>query len=525
MNQLVKPEAKIRRAVIYARVSSPAQVKRGHGLGSQESRCRDYAARCNYTVDHVFRDEGISGGLIDRPGMQDMLKFLKSRRRSGSYVVLIDDISRLARSVKAHLDLRDAISDAGGKLESPSIEFGTDSDSILVENLLASVSQHQRQKNAEQVVNRMKARVNAGYYVFAPVVGYRYGAVEGHGRMLVRDEPNASIVAEALEGFASGRFQSPSEVKRFLDAYPTMPKSKYGDVRLPLVIEMLQRPLYAGYISVEKWNVHLLPGKHDSLISFATWKQVQERLNGRAVAPFRQDIRADFPLRGFVTCARCNHPMTSAWTKGRSGRYPYYFCHKRTCPEYRKSIKRDDIEGAVGALLQELQPSPLAIKIARKMFADAWDMQHQAAGRRISDTKSEIAKIDRKMGQLMDRLLAADSDTLVAAYEAQIKKLEEDKILMNEQAAERGKSRQAFEDSFRTARKFLENPWKLWVSDLLEHKRMVLRLAFLEPLSYCRKHGVRTAKIAEPFRVFGDFCDPKFGMVGLAGLEPATTPL
>jgi hypothetical protein len=48
-------------------------------------------------------------------------------------------------------------------LKSPTIEFGEDSDSILVENLLASVSQHQRQKNSEQTVNRMRARTMNGY--------------------------------------------------------------------------------------------------------------------------------------------------------------------------------------------------------------------------------------------------------------------------------------------------------------------------------------------------------------------------
>ena len=33
----------IRKAVIYCRVSSVAQTKRGDGLGSQETRCNEYA--------------------------------------------------------------------------------------------------------------------------------------------------------------------------------------------------------------------------------------------------------------------------------------------------------------------------------------------------------------------------------------------------------------------------------------------------------------------------------------------------
>lgn len=63
-----------------------------------------------------------------------MLRFIRKRRKDG-YVVIIDDVSRLARGLDAHLALRTAIAEAGGVLQSPSIEFGEDSDSILVENM------------------------------------------------------------------------------------------------------------------------------------------------------------------------------------------------------------------------------------------------------------------------------------------------------------------------------------------------------------------------------------------------------
>ncbi|MFA5949224.1 MAG: recombinase family protein [Hyphomicrobium sp.] len=123
------------KAIVYCRVSDPKQVTRGSGLGSQETRCRDYARAKGYEVVNVFRDEGTSGSVIDRSGMLCMLAFLKQHRRTTTHIVIIDAISRLARGLEAHIQLRTAISAAGGKLESPSIEFGEDSDSMLVENL------------------------------------------------------------------------------------------------------------------------------------------------------------------------------------------------------------------------------------------------------------------------------------------------------------------------------------------------------------------------------------------------------
>ena len=97
------------KAVIYCRVSSARQVREGHGLRSQETRCREYAKHKGYEVIEVFNDEGVSGSLIDRPGMHKLLAFLKAQGNLQP-VVLIDDISRLARGLEAHIQLRMAVS-------------------------------------------------------------------------------------------------------------------------------------------------------------------------------------------------------------------------------------------------------------------------------------------------------------------------------------------------------------------------------------------------------------------------------
>lgn len=89
------------KAVIYCRVSSPDQVKNGHGLTSQEGRCRQFAKYRNLEVVEVFHEEGISGSLIDRPAMKRMLAYLRQHKNQ-QIIVLIDDISRLAEPESAH---------------------------------------------------------------------------------------------------------------------------------------------------------------------------------------------------------------------------------------------------------------------------------------------------------------------------------------------------------------------------------------------------------------------------------------
>ncbi len=509
------------KAVIYCRVSSAKQTVRGDGLHSQETRCREFAKYKGYEVVEVFRDD-TSGSLTTRPGMQAMLSFLSARRKE-PHAVIIDDISRLARGLMAHFELRVKIGDAGGVLVSPSIEFGEDSDSQLVENLLASVSQHQRQKNGEQTVNRMRARMQNGYWVFQAPVGYRFERSGGQGKVLVRDEPNASILQEALEGYASGRFATKVEVKRFLERQPTFPKDlPGGEIRNQRIHDMLTRPIYAGYIEAPNWGVGLRKGHHEALISFETFEKIQKRLTSTAKAPARKDISADFPLRGFIVCNDCEKPLTACWSQGKSQKYPYYLCPTKGCSSYRKSIKREELEGAFEGVLQSLEPSENMFALVRAMFRDAWDMRLQQAAQATKAMKENVRAVEKQIDQLLDRIVDASNDSVVAAYEKRIAKLEREKLLALEKMAQAGKPMHTFEESFEHAMRFLASPWNIWANADLVMKKTVLRLAFSEPLPYCRNEGLRTPNLAFPFKALSDFCGNKCEMARPAGFEPAT---
>ncbi|HNP84052.1 MAG TPA: recombinase family protein [Nitrospira sp.] len=516
------------KAVIYARVSSAAQVKKGDGLGSQETRCRQLAQNKGYEVVRVFRDEGASGGMVDRPGMLEMLQFLKSQKQD-QYVVLIDDISRLARGLEAHIQLRTLISGIGAKLASPSIEFGEDSDSMLVENLLASVSQHQRQKNAEQTKNRMKARVMNGYWCFCPPVGMKFTHVPGHvGKVLVPDEPAASVVREALEGYASGRFETQNEVRLYLEKSPHYPKSKAGTVYFQEVANLLGKVLYAGLMNVPEWGLYLHPAKHEPLISFETYQAIQDRLQGTAKAPARKDLHDDFPLRGFITCSACSMPMTACWSAGRHSKYPYYLCRTKGCPDYKKSIRKEILERDFEILLGQLRPTPNLFHMASDMFKELWEDRRRLSGNETQAMKTQLLVLDERTEKLLNRLIETDNRTAIQKYENEVTRLEEEKLLIREKIQKCGRPLEPFEDCFRTAMTFLANPCHYWSSDRLEDKRMVLRLVFAKRLAYHRQEGFRTAKNEElslPFRYLKNLGPSQYEMVRPVGIEPTTLSL
>ena len=509
-------------AVIYCRVSNSKQKTEHDGLRSQETRCREYADYHKLDVVKVF-DDDMSGGKVSRPGMDAMLAFLKVHRRETPFVI-IDDLSRLARDIQAHWDLRELITSAGGELISPSIEFGKNSDSKLIENIRASVAQHQREKNAEQTKDRMRARVMNGYWVFWAPKGFKFKKRRGMGSVLVRDEPLASIIAEGLEGFASGRFETQVELKRFFESRPEFPKDLPGGlIRNQRIKDMLTQPLYAGYVELASWGISLRKAQHKGLISFESYEKIRKRLSQKARAPVKKNLNEDFPLRAFARCGDCGHPLTACWSKGKSGkRHPYYQCYNKACGSNRKSIRRAEIEGDFEKLVRSLSPSDELISLARKMFKKIWDHRINQLDSAAEAMKAQAEDLDKQISGYLDRILDASSPTIIKAYEQRINELEADKAALNEKTSQNAQKPKPFEDAFQTPMAFLANPWKLWASGDLKLRRMLMKMAFSSQPEYVRGEGFRTPNLALPFKALGDFCMGKCEMAHRGRFELPT---
>ena len=269
-----------------------------------------------------------------------------------------------------------------------------------------------------------------------------------------------------------------------------------------------------------------MKGKHEALISFDTFERIQDRLTKKAKAPARKDINQDFPLRGFVTCSSCDVPMTSGWSRGSMGvRYPYYLCQQKGCNLRGKSIRRDKVEQDFEQLLGELKPSEQLFIMAIAMFTDMWDEKRKNAKLEAETIRREMTKVEKKVEQFFERIVEADSPTLITAYENQIKKLEKDKIRMDESIARCGRPVMSCEDTFRTALTFLSNPLILWRSDALEHKRTVLKLTFSDKLVYDKNEGFRTPAKSCPFSLLEDLRVNNVEMVPLGRIELPTSSL
>lgn len=264
------------------------------------------------------------------------------------------------------------------------------------------------------------------------------------------------------------------------------------------------------------------PGKHEAIISLATFNAVQDKMKANAKVPARKDINTEFPLRNFVTC-ECGTPYTACWARGRSQSYPYYLCQTKGCASYGKSIRREKLEAEFEELLSQLCPKPELVELAATLFRDLWDARVAQQDHDRARLRHEVTRIERQIEQLVDRIINADSAALTSAYENRVRSLETEKAEIAEKMSNCGRALPDFDDSFRTALEFLKNPKTLWYSKALEDKRALLKLTFADKITYKRNEGFRTAETAAPFRVCAEFTGSDFDkseMVRMVGLEP-----
>ncbi len=510
-------------AIIYCRVSSRKQKDKGSGLESQEHRCRTYAEERGYEVVAVFPDDKSGGGdFMKRPGMVALLSYLDAQPDT-DFVVIFDDLKRYARDTEFHLKLKREMDARNARRECLNFHFEDSPEGEFIETIMAAQGQLERKQNRRQVFQKMKARVEQGFWVFQAPAGFQYIDSKHGGRELVRNEPLASIIQEALEGFASGRFASQSEVARFLESQADFLKTTQNR-KVPVwrVTKILTNALYCGNIELPKWDVTLRKGKHSGLIPFETFQKIQRRLEEGSHGQARKNIHKDFPLRGFVKCGDCEKPLRSCWSKGKYKPYPYYLCQTKSCKSYGKSIPRDRIEGDFETLLQKMKPTKSLFQCARALFKDMWNEQLAQTANTEKSFKQQIGKLDKQIEQILDRIIDSDNPTVIKAYEKKISNLEKEKLLAEEKAVKNIGPRHKFEDVLELSMSFLANPQKLWASDHLISKRTVLKLAFSDHLTYQLNEGYRTPKMSLPFSVLSGILSQNAEMVPVERFELPT---
>jgi site-specific DNA recombinase len=511
-------------ALVYCRVSSDKQEKEGHGLDSQEKRCRDYAASKSYVVEEgdVFRDTASGGGAYTtRPGQVGLISRI-DKYPHRNYVVLVDDISRLARDVSAHFALRKELRDREVEIESPNFNFENTPEGELIEGVMASVSQHQRKHNARQVIQKQKARLEAGYWAFVAKKGYTMAKDPLHGKLSVPNEDSEAIKT-ALESFANGTFVRKIDACKYL-VEKGIWKGKRPEKYIDQFTAMLKDSFYPGWIEYAEWEVARRPGFHKPLISNDTYELNQKRLSGKGLTNrIRLDITPDFPLRGLIACDHCDGGhITGYWSKKH--KYQYYGCQNKLCPRYMKTIRKENVEKQFIKLLKQNRLKDEVGKLVAAVFDEVWDEEVNNLKKQQEAIQRETRALREKADGITAMALNAKSEQARRLYEAQVEKIASDIEMVSSEYSQELDLSVPYRTALEKSVGLLKNPYAVWHSlEAIEQHRLFFFI-FEAKLPYHQTEGYRTDKAPCSMRLFEQFATQNTDDVDLRRIELLPLP-
>ncbi len=523
-------QSKLTKCVIYCRVSTSQQVHEGHGLDSQEYHCRQWAHMEGLEVKALFVDKGISGkDTANRQELNNMLAFLSKAKEC--YFVVFYDITRLSRDAGDFNMLRDIIEKQGhilatvrGKLEqTPAGRFTA--------TIEAAHGQFWCEENAQKNLSYMHERARQGYWQFQPPWGYQFKKTP-NGKELVAKEPEASIVRDAITGYATGRFANVVDVMNFVN--PKRIELGYKPYNLTQVKEILESPKYTAHfafrtkkhfdIPYQKW-AHIEP-----LIDLTTHNMVKDRLNKRIRGNTGVNKKhylkddPDFPLKGFVLCPKCGYPLTGSRCKNRLGKpYPYYQCQHKGCENRSKmyispTILHKDFED----LLHQITSNENYIDLARALAKEEYDRRTKDVVAQRKAKEIRLAQIEQEKQRVFNAFINASADGLRQMCEQQIENLTNEQTNLTQELESAPPEIMPFNQAADCVVDFIGNLPAVWEKGDLATKRGVLNTTFMHKISYDKESKFRTPELSPIFKMFSEFQGSKSNMVPVVGLEPTT---
>ena len=169
----------------YVRVSTREQADDGVSLDAQREKLQAYSKAMDLELVMIEEDAGVSAKTIkDRPGLLAALQALQDGKAEG---ILVCKLDRLTRSVRDLGDLVERYFATQWSLMSVADSIDTRSASgRLILNVLACVSQWEREATAERTRDALSYLKKNGVLIGGAPLGRRYEeATDGDGRRLV----------------------------------------------------------------------------------------------------------------------------------------------------------------------------------------------------------------------------------------------------------------------------------------------------------------------------------------------------
>jgi DNA invertase Pin-like site-specific DNA recombinase len=367
INHEFKPD-RTYRYVMYARMSSDRQNPRSPDQQFEEIKSRIQRLGYPWVYINSFRDDGVSGRMIKRPGLDKMLAGIRSGQLKVD-LVLLDTMERLGRNDELGSLIRDLRVNHGVLVLTADRSFAdpTTPEGEFYNLFEATRAVGENRIKSYQVLRGKRDKVRRGFWTGgAPPFGYRLEYCIGNeqsrqvnnGSKLVVDPVEGPIVQKLFRR-AIETHHGTVRLARWLNKLPEMPEQR-KPVHEATVRYWLNQRIYTGSYVWEKHCTDIrndarviranpecqwvqYSGFCDPLVSNEEFNSVQaifasrrrqragtaKNQAGKLIQPLAGGISLVYPLSGLVVCGECGghmRPMTSGRKSKAGNTYCYYSC-------------------------------------------------------------------------------------------------------------------------------------------------------------------------------------------------------
>ncbi|HHY40729.1 MAG TPA: recombinase family protein [Syntrophaceticus sp.] len=349
------------RAAVYIRVSTEEQAVHGYSLSEQKEACCKRAEELGASEVLIFADEGVSGAVLDRPGLNALRDAVD---RGQVDCIILRDPDRLSRKLAHQLFLSEEFEKTGARLEFLDFEWKTTPEGRLFYSIKGAIAEYEREKIRERVTRgKLQKARQGGIPVNFDVYGYRYDPATGEVSL---DDDEADVVRKIFRWFTQEEIGIAGVANRLNEL--KVPTRRGKDFwHRQVVKQILINPVFIGEWRYGKKRPpdEVITIPVPAIVDRETWQKAQDKLHQlRRKWPKKS---SSYLLSGLLICADCGNTMGGAYLSWWGKRKRCYTCRRSRavsqkqgcCPS--KTVAADLLEKTVWEQVKVLFCDPLAV--------------------------------------------------------------------------------------------------------------------------------------------------------------------
>lgn len=453
----------LKKAAVYARVSSKEQQQEGFSIPAQLKLLKEYALKNSIQIVREFTDAETAKSS-GREQFGEMVKYINQHQVK---VILVEKTDRLYRNFRDYVTVGD-IEDLEVHLVKEGEVLSKDSKSHqkFIHGIKVLMAKNYIDNLSEEVTKGLFEKAARGQYPGQAPTGYLNITTATKERIMAIDPERAPLVKRLFELYATHT--------QTLDMLHTWSHdnglwSKYGKPLSRANIEkILKNPVYYGDFF---YSGRLYRGTHEPIVHKQLWDEVQRafkrhcHVNGR--------LKRNFLFTGFLTCAVCGCAVVAEIKKKK---YVYYHCSKfkKECQSKAVYVREEELAKQFEEIVKSIRVPAETIDSIVMALKESCEDKNRFRDEAKANLRSRVDAIQSRINQAyLDKL---DGKITEEFWLSKTNEWQEELATLQCQLNAYENVDMPYYESGRKLLELAKHAYQLYLRGTVEEKRKILQL-------------------------------------------------